>query len=213
MSKSGILPHTLQDIVQNSPQYFFPYTTFTGYHKVNYSNNVLIKDVSNITLVGEEVLQCSKRRKFSQNVHQNCSLCFYNYYPNSISRFTEVKLVPCMRLHPHSDPCTQVMSKTTFNIQDHSKPCFTVALWNKDLDWLPLGFHKRLHTHQLIRAHFLNTQWAVPASSFPFNVGEFQLNCIELLMEHFRLLLWCQREKLLLLILVAPRKTQPLLSG
>ena len=48
--------HTLQDIVQNSSQYFLPYTTLTfqpGYHKVNYSNNVLIKDVSNITLIGE----------------------------------------------------------------------------------------------------------------------------------------------------------------
>ena len=54
--------HTLQDIVQNSSQYFLPYTTFTGYHKVNYSNNVLIKDVNNITLIGEmhasSVIQC-----------------------------------------------------------------------------------------------------------------------------------------------------------
>ena len=57
--------HTLQDIVQNPSQYFLPYTTFTfqqGYHKVNHSNNVLIKDVSNITLVGEmhasSVVQC-----------------------------------------------------------------------------------------------------------------------------------------------------------
>jgi len=58
--------HTFQDIVQNSSQYFLPYTTFTfqpGYHKVNYSNNVLIKDVSNITLIGEmhasSVIQCT----------------------------------------------------------------------------------------------------------------------------------------------------------
>jgi len=57
--------HTFQDIVQNSSQYFLPYTTFTfqpGYHKVNYSNNVLIKDVNNITLIGEmhaiSVIQC-----------------------------------------------------------------------------------------------------------------------------------------------------------
>ena len=57
--------HTLQDIVQNSSQYFLPYITFTfqpGYHKVNYSNNVLVKDVSNITLIGEmhasSVIQC-----------------------------------------------------------------------------------------------------------------------------------------------------------
>ena len=57
--------HTLQDIVQNSSQYFLPYTTFTfqpGYHKVNYSNNVLIKDVNNITLIGEmhasSMIQC-----------------------------------------------------------------------------------------------------------------------------------------------------------
>jgi len=57
--------HTLQDIVQTSSQYFLPYTTFTfqpGYHKVNYSNNVLIKDVNNITLIGEmhaiSVIQC-----------------------------------------------------------------------------------------------------------------------------------------------------------
>jgi len=51
--------------VQNSSQYFLPYTTFTfqpGYHKVNYSNNVLIKDVNNITLIGEmhasSMIQC-----------------------------------------------------------------------------------------------------------------------------------------------------------
>ena len=57
--------YTLQDIVQNSSQHFHPYTTFTfqpGYHKVNYSNNVLIKDLSNITLIGEmhasSVVQC-----------------------------------------------------------------------------------------------------------------------------------------------------------
>ena len=57
--------HTLQDIVQTSSQYFLPYTTLAfqpGYHKVNYSNNVLIKNVNNITLIGEmyasSVIQC-----------------------------------------------------------------------------------------------------------------------------------------------------------
>jgi len=48
--------------------------------------------------------------------------------PKFISRSTEVKLVPCPRLHLHSDPSTQIKSETTFNVQDHSKPCFTVVL-------------------------------------------------------------------------------------
>ena len=58
--------HTLQEMLQHSSHYFLSHTTITfqsGYHKVNYSYNVLIRNARNITLLGDvrdhSVIQCT----------------------------------------------------------------------------------------------------------------------------------------------------------
>ena len=58
--------HTLQELLQHSSHYFLSHTTITfqsGYHEVNYSYNALVRNVRNITLLGDvhdhSVIQCT----------------------------------------------------------------------------------------------------------------------------------------------------------
>ena len=58
--------HTLQELLQHSSHYFLSHTIITfqsGYHEVNYNHNALVRNVRNITLLGDvhdhSVIQCT----------------------------------------------------------------------------------------------------------------------------------------------------------
>ena len=79
--------YTLQELLQHSSHYFLSHTIITfqsGYHEVNYSYNVLVRNVRNITLLGDvhdhSVIQCTGAFGLSFMNVINLTISNLNFY-------------------------------------------------------------------------------------------------------------------------------------